>query len=133
MMAAVIPCLETPGERTQKLLVCTHFLGYQELVSVSTFHQGEYSSWIPIWLMAHCVRDGDGKFGKKTSTAKELISSVIKATAIVSYLSAIFPFSSKPGAGVSVKFIEPPKRRDSQCSGGNSHKMISMLWAPREV
>jgi hypothetical protein len=40
-MASVKPYLATPGERTQQVLACIIFLGSQELVSVSTFHQGE--------------------------------------------------------------------------------------------
>jgi hypothetical protein len=72
MMAAVKPCLVTPGERTQKVLACIKLVGSQRLVPVSTFHQGAYSSWISIWMRAHFVRERDGKAGRKTSTAKDL-------------------------------------------------------------
>jgi hypothetical protein len=85
MMAEVKPFLETPGERTQQVLVCINFFGSQRLVSVSTFHQGACSSWISIWLRAHFVRERDGKAGRKTSTAKDL-KSVLKPFAHIPLL-----------------------------------------------
>jgi hypothetical protein len=90
MMAAVKTCLAKPGERTQKVLVCIIFLGSQELVPVSTFHQAAYSSWSQIWLRAHCVKDGDGKAGRKTSTAKDL-KYVLKPFAYIPLLKPLVP------------------------------------------
>jgi hypothetical protein len=72
MMEEVKPCLATPGGRNQKVLMCIKFVGSQRLVSISTFHQGAYSSWISLWLRDHFVRERDDKSGRKTSTAKDL-------------------------------------------------------------
>jgi hypothetical protein len=90
MMAAVKPCLSTPGERTQKVWACIKFCGAQELVSVSKFHQAACPAWIPIWLSAHWVRDRDGKSGRKTSTAKDL-KSVLKPFAHTPLLKPSVP------------------------------------------
>jgi hypothetical protein len=90
MMVSVKPCLARPGETTRKVFVFIKFVGSQELVSVSTFHQGAYCSWISIWLRALFFRARDGKAGRKNSTAKDL-RYVLKPFAHTSLLRTSVP------------------------------------------